>query len=107
MALEEDEQAFSLLYERIGAPVFQLRKDAIAAGRQHILGYVVPPGMRHTKMGRNARCQTMVRYTLAFEHPEQFFAETPPCDAIDSQHGSVCCQATPDGGMGVVLRPLD
>jgi hypothetical protein len=63
--------------------------------------------MRHAKMDRNAGCQAMVRYTFAFKDSEQLLTEWPPFDAIDSQHGSVRCQATPDGGMGVVVRPLD
>lgn len=43
MALKEDQQILSLLYECVDAPIFQSRKNAIAAGTQRILGYVTPP----------------------------------------------------------------
>ena len=106
MTLEKDEQAFSLLHERVGARIVRSCENAIAARRQIIFGRLVPSGMRHMQTGRNAGCQGVIRYSCALEHAEAFIAEGAPHNTIDVESGRVRRQAGPDAGVSVLLGPL-
>src|SRR5271166_2916204 len=63
--------------------------------------------MRHPKARWNTGRQSVLRNIGALKNSEELVAKRAAFYAVHAQHGGVRGQTTPDGGNGVMLRPVD